>query len=222
MGGEGFTDGEALAKGVDPQDLRALALASLFAANALAVDVTALDWQCEVLRILERECGAYCDRQGRAPKPLKSKPSRRKGHDDLAAKSIAEPRTTGVEFGLVPVVTVHAVKGETHDATVLVVPPTAGKRASKRCPTLIWWPTGKVGDDSHWDDEERRIAYVALTRSRGDVVLCVDRPAYDRLVARQPDFVGAFECCDVAEFLACLEARGVGDAEACRRVRPGR
>jgi len=58
----------------------------------------------------------------------------------------------------VPVQTVHAVKGETHDLTVFVCPDPAQKN---RCPSVVWWSN----DDS--DAEERRIAFVAVTRTRG-------------------------------------------------------
>ena len=44
------------------------------------------------------------------------------------------------------------------------------------------------------------MAYVAVTRSRGDLVLCVDEPAYARLCDARPEFVERFECLTVDGF----------------------
>lgn len=54
--------------------------------------------------------------------------------------------------------TVHAVKGETHDLTVFVCPEPSQE---SRCPSVVWW------SDASADQEERRIAFVAVTRSLG-------------------------------------------------------
>jgi superfamily I DNA/RNA helicase len=114
------------------------------------------------------------------------------------------------DFGGIPIVTVHAVKGETHDVTVFVVPPTAKKAAAEKCPSVVWW------SDVEEDKEERRIAYVALTRSRGDVIFCVDEPAYDRLRKSQPAFIERFKCVSAADFLSArsAEAADPGTSDA--------
>jgi DNA helicase II / ATP-dependent DNA helicase PcrA len=194
MGGEGFSDEDVQLNGIDPRALRGLAIRCILAGNAIPLDGTVLEWQKEALVILERETETFCRRSGRTPRPVTTKPAQCKGYDHPIAHSIADPGATGPNFGRLPVVTVHAVKGETHDVTLFVVPPTATKAAAKRCPSVTWW-SGADGDD-----EERRIAYVALTRSRGDVVLCIDEAAYARLVATQPAFVDTFRVVIAAAF----------------------
>lgn len=78
----------------------------------------------------------------------------------------------------VPVQTVHAAKGETHDITILFVP-----RSQHRCPSKIWW-----GDEG----EEKRIAYVAASRPKHWFVLNVSEQSLASLRSEQPEFVGHF------------------------------
>ena len=73
--------------------------------------------------------------------------------------------------------TIHSVKGQTHDATVLVIPPIS--RGKNRCPSDLWW----TGDSK--DNEERRIAYVAMTRSRKDFYLVVSKETAQNLENKQ-------------------------------------
>jgi superfamily I DNA/RNA helicase len=93
----------------------------------------------------------------------------------------------------VPVMTVHGVKGETHDITVFVCPDNTG---SNHCPSTIWWSADEK------DREEKRIAYVAMTRTQGDLILLVSDNCFERLrISRRP-FVESFECLTVDEFIA--------------------
>lgn len=79
--------------------------------------------------------------------------------------------------------TIHGVKGETHERTLLFVPP---RRRSDRCPSQQWWPTGSE------ESEERRVAFVAASRPRHSFILVVHRDTYRRLTERRPDFVESF------------------------------
>lgn len=86
----------------------------------------------------------------------------------------------GREFA---VQTVHGVKGETHDTTILYVP---RPRTASQCPSNLWWR-------GSGDSEERRIAFVAATRPRSTFVLCVHTETHARLASAQSGFVGLFE-----------------------------
>ena len=96
----------------------------------------------------------------------------------------------------IPVQTVHAVKGETHDLTVFV----CADANKNNCPSAVWWSS----DDA--DGEERRIAFVAITRTRGDLVVCVSQQTFARLQQHRADFANAFECFSIGEFIAMQQA----------------
>lgn len=101
--------------------------------------------------------------------------------------------------GNVPVYTVHAVKGETHDFTVLICP----NSTANHCPSEVWWSTAAT------DQEERRIAYVATTRSRGDFAVCVSEQCLTRLQQKRADFVGSFQLMTIDNFIATDGGRTV-------------
>lgn len=75
--------------------------------------------------------------------------------------------------------TVHGAKGETHDMAVFWVPTTG----PKTCPSVQWWQEG----------EEQRIAFVACSRAKHTLVLCVHKDTHTRLRKSRPDFVDLFE-----------------------------
>jgi superfamily I DNA/RNA helicase len=93
----------------------------------------------------------------------------------------------------IAVSTIHAVKGETHDLTVVVCP---NPSSDEKCPSRLWWA------NDGGNQEERRIAYVALTRSRGDVLLCVSEATSNNLHRDRPEFVAACTCMSIAEYVA--------------------
>lgn len=88
--------------------------------------------------------------------------------------------------------TVHAVKGETHDTTILFVP---RPDRYNPCPSGIWW------SDEEQHAEERRIAYVAATRARETFILCVHRQTFEALHEMQPDFVATMECVELGDLV---------------------
>ena len=91
--------------------------------------------------------------------------------------------------------TIHSVKGQTHDATVLVIPPIS--RGKNQCPSDLWW------SEDLKDSEERRIAYVALTRSRKDLYLVVSKETAKNLENKRPTF---FNCFEVKQFKSPSQA----------------
>lgn len=98
---------------------------------------------------------------------------------------------------LINIQTVHGVKGETHDLTVLVCPKP---RRERDCITNTWWP--QEGTDL----EDRRIAYVAVTRTQGDLVVLVSTETLSRLRRLRSSFVEVFECMAMTEFLMTVSS----------------
>lgn len=85
--------------------------------------------------------------------------------------------------------TVHGAKGETHDTSVYYVP----KVNQNRCPSREWWTES--------GSEERRIAFVACTRPREKLILCIHRSSFNRLSEAQPEFIQLFEVQEMGEYL---------------------
>lgn len=79
------------------------------------------------------------------------------------------------------VTTVHKVKGAEFDTVVLFVP----KPTKNQCPSVQWWTTG--------DAEERRIAFVAASRSKGRFILCVHSETHAALQKVRPEFISLFQ-----------------------------
>ena len=196
--GEGFTDQLLREHGVDPAGVKALAIQCLLTANALRTTQTAHAWETEAHRILTERVQEYCAKTGLPLRKAFNAPQRCKGHDSVVALSIPDAGAIASGIGGVPVFTIHGVKGETHESTLLVVAPVPVRRAAKDCPSIAWWPNGGA------DDEERRVAYVALTRTCRDLVVCVDKGVYSRLVDRRPEFVACFEAYTTEEIVAAI------------------
>jgi len=186
---EGVEDAELERHGIDPSRWKRLAVDCLLHASAEAISGNVYDWQTNVGKILDEEL----DKFGFAP-PLqftagKLKPQRR-GEDWDKACGDYLPQIGTPPEGLadVPVTTVHSVKGETHNVTIFVCPDTK----ANHCPSVMWWS----------DCEEKRIAYVAMTRTQGDLIICVSTACYRRLCEKQPEFVKSFECRTVEEYVS--------------------
>jgi DNA helicase-2/ATP-dependent DNA helicase PcrA len=80
--------------------------------------------------------------------------------------------------------TVHAAKGRGFP-NVLFYAPKPSKRFP--CPSQEWWDG---------DLEERRVAYVALSRAQQNVVLCLHSDTVQSLVALRPEFVAHCQLLD--------------------------
>lgn len=81
------------------------------------------------------------------------------------------------------ITTIHQVKGEGFDFVVLFIPKPHARISP--CPSLEWWnPSTR---------EERRVAFVATSRTKNIFVLCIHLETYDALKTKCPQFVELFE-----------------------------
>lgn len=78
--------------------------------------------------------------------------------------------------------TIHKVKGAEFDTVILFVP----KTTKGNCPSIEWWPGAT-------DADERRIAYVAVSRAKIRFVLCVHKSVFKAIEQLRPDFIKCFE-----------------------------
>lgn len=186
--------------GVDPVDWNRLVVRCLLGASALPTEVSLFDWQQSVGTLMRQEVAELNEASQTTFEVGHLQPQRRPGWDSQIALFL--PTAKGRQGGtIVPIQTVHAVKGETHDLTVFVCPEPS---KSDRCPSTAWWST----DDQ--SREEKRIAYVAMTRTRRDLIICVSQSTYERLVKLRPGFVEKFECLSLDDCIDVL----LGDAGA--------
>jgi len=131
-----------------------------------------------------------------APKQLQNTP---------IARSLSRPPVPTTQAAHTPVRTVHGVKGETHDVTVFFVPPASRGRP---CVSETWWSD----DPKH--HEERRIAFVAITRSRQEFILCVSSATEENLRNRRPDFHNCFEVSSIEDYLSSAQFKPSENPEA--------
>ena len=190
---EGVSDEELIKMNIDPRDWKALAIRCLLKANAIKETGTSFDWHSRAGEMLDKEIDSFG-----LPPTLgfaigKLKPQQREGWDSPATDLFPHVNTDTQALLGIPVRTVHGVKGETHDVTIFVCPHPDQKA---RCPSVLWWD---VNDKAR---EEKRIAYVAMTRSQGDLVVCVSDETYQRLARGRAAFVGDFKCMSVDEYVA--------------------
>lgn len=81
------------------------------------------------------------------------------------------------------VTTVHRVKGAEFETVVFFNPKPGGKRSP--CISKEWWK-------ADGDGEERRIAFVAVSRAKQNLVLCLHKKTLEALQNSQPEFVALF------------------------------
>lgn len=190
FGHEGVHDEQLIKSKVDPEGWRTLAIESLFGADGVPLNGTLYEWQTAVGKVLDEKLQLFG-----LPDSLKwaqgrLKPQKREGWDHPVTHYLPQPGAQRENHSDVPVSTVHGVKGETHDVTILVCP----NASAAKCPSAVWW------SEKEKDREEKRIAYVAMTRTQGDLILCVSHASLGRLSSKRPEFVAGFECMTVDEF----------------------
>lgn len=192
---ENVDDAILLASDIDPTSWRALAVRCLLRCEALSMEGTLFDWQVAIAGVLDEELAGFSLGTRPAHQAGRLKPQRREGYSDPVEESIPRRGTARYsEVSDLPVQTVHSVKGETHELTLLVCPPAR----RDRCPSVIWW------SEAPKDLEERRIAYVAITRARSALVVLVCSDTHERLVRDRAEFAGAFQNLTVDEYVASV------------------
>jgi DNA helicase II / ATP-dependent DNA helicase PcrA len=209
---EGVTDDELAAVNIDPRDWKELAVRCLLRVNEVPTTCTHLEWCSKAGEILDEEISAEGLEPSLAFVVGKLKPKKRKGSEKLSADFLPQPNTCDQHSSGIPVQTVHAVKGETHEITIFVCPPPFN---AAHCPSTVWWSPDEK------DREERRIAYVAMTRTQGDLILCVSESCYGRLASSRAAFVASFECMTVAQFINSLGGATVVDQSVTMSLAAG-
>lgn len=189
---EGVNDEKLIAADIDPRDWKALAIQCLLKANAIEETGSSLDWHSRAGEMLDQEIDSFGLHPTLGFGIGRLKPQKREGWDRPATDFLPHGNTDIQALLGVPVQTVHGAKGETHDVTIFVCPHPDQKA---RCPSVLWW---EANDKAR---EEKRIAYVAMTRSQGDLVVCVSDETYQRLATNRPVFVGDFECMTADEYV---------------------
>jgi DNA helicase-2/ATP-dependent DNA helicase PcrA len=193
FGNEGVTDAEVHRREVSPVLWKRCCIEILLEANKEIVGETFEAWGKRLVEFVRVRLTDVIPKNSINEEPVriglprgKMKTRARKHY--LCAVPEDLPGAHGVS-----VQTVHSVKGQTHDLTVLVCP---GSKDEKDCPSVVWW------SDDDADKEEKRIAFVAVTRTRGDLIVCVSEQSYTRLCNHRPGFIKAFECMSVESFIA--------------------
>ena len=193
---EGVKDTELEQQGIEPTRWRRLAIDCLLRASAKDPMGNLYDWQTDVSKILDEQLGGFGLDESCGFAVGKLKPEKRAGWDKPCTDYLPRPNTSMTLSMIVPVQTVHGVKGETHDVTIFVCPDA---KKAHYCPSAVWWSDDVKGR------EERRIAYVAMTRTQGDLIVLVSNNCYQRLCTTRKSFVESFECMTVSEYVSIAE-----------------
>lgn len=197
FGHEGLNDEQLAGSKIDPPEWKSLAIRFLLRINGLPTNRNLFDWQTEAGKVLDEELAKFGLDQSLQFTAGNIKPQKRKGWDSACSlyfpQNDSETDSHAPVLTNFPIQTVHSVKGETHDVSVFVCP---DPRKVNDCPSTVWWSTDEKAR------EEKRIAYVAMTRTRGDLVVCISDASYQRFVQARPEFVSSFECMTVEKFVA--------------------
>ncbi len=192
FGNEGCEDGELAQHGVEPGEWKQLVVECLLRANEEVAGESLYDWGVRTAKATQERLKLFVERfQSRIDVPAIRKPQCKHKETERSG-FLFKPQSMAQTGPSIPIQTVHAVKGETHDTTVFICPPL---RRNDRCPSTVWW-----SEDSA-DLEERRIAYVAVTRTQGNLILCVCEQTWERLRSERPGFVELFECGTIDKFI---------------------
>ena len=192
FGSESNTRDDLAMRGIDPVVCKHVCVETLLEANLEFAGETFETWGKRMADFMQKQFSVMITAKDggngavkiRLPGgDAKTKPR----HDYLVAMAARPQKGSHVDIQ-----TVHAVKGETHDLTVFVCPEPIKKN---HCISALWWSTDM--DNA----EERRIAFVAITRTRGDLIVCVSEQCFGRLQNSRADFVRLFECMSIDDFI---------------------
>ncbi len=190
---ECITQDELKRREIDPAVWKRVSVEALLEANQEVTGESFELWGKRIADFIKKRLEAIVpvDKDGKGPGKIRLPGGKVKtdGRQDyLVATASGVP--TG---GRIPTQTVHAVKGETHDLTVFMC---SDLDQASRCPSVVWW------SDAAAHQEERRIAFVAVTRTRGDLIVCVSEECLSRLKESRAGFVQSFECMSIDDFIA--------------------
>jgi DNA helicase II / ATP-dependent DNA helicase PcrA len=188
---ESVSEEDLKSAGIDTSEWRALIVRCLLKANDIPRNGTSYEWQETAGQILDQEISCLGLNSTVDFVPGQLKPQKRTGWDKPSANFLPSLSSNTNARGAVVAQTVHGVKGETHDTTIFVCPPVS---RIDYCPSKLWWSS------TDKDREEKRIAYVAMTRTRGDLIVLVSEECYARLRELRPAFVDSFECIGIADY----------------------
>jgi len=197
---EGIDENALIKKGIQPDLWKQLLIDCLLSCAKIDTSVTYEQWQKEAGSII-----GDCLQHSKEISPIFEKvkilaphiKNNRKKNEADTQMSLFLPSFTQ-NGPPIPIQTVHAVKGETHDITVFVCP-SEGKNV--KCPAEVWWSADVK------DQEERRIAYVAFTRAQGDMMLLVSQNTANALKIQQNEFCKCFNVMSVEKYCALKEDR---------------
>ncbi len=192
---EGVAEQDLVEYGVEPQEWKKLAASCLLKANAIEPDGSLYEWQEAVGQMLDQELASFAAKRKQLSFTAgRLKPQKRKGWSTPSEKVIGAKAMDGASVHGFPVQTVHSVKGETHHTTIFVCPPFNHGAEVRHCPSVVWWAT------TDGDSEERRIAYVAMTRASENLIVCMHNSSYEKIARSHPEFLEAFELITAGEF----------------------
>jgi DNA helicase II / ATP-dependent DNA helicase PcrA len=189
---EGVTDEELSRYNIDPFSWKALGILCMFRVNGINISCSIFEWQEEAGNIIDSEIHSFRLNNKLNYTSGTLKPQKREGWDKISSSFIPLNSSKNLLLNSIPIQTVHAVKGQTHDVTIFVCPSVI---RSDRCPSVIWW---SMKDKER---EEKRIAYVAMTRSQNILIVCVSTACFQRLASRHPLFVDSFTCKTTDEYV---------------------
>jgi len=182
------------AASINPHRLRVVAAALLETSKNTTASESSLSWGERVKEFILQAIAAEAWVRPDQSKPtIKAPPKNLQNH--LVSLTFSRLSTAPFDATKIPVRTVHGVKGETHDLTIFYVPQASQGRP---CISDVWWSS----DPSH--SEERRIAFVAVTRSRQDFILCVTPATAQNLRNTRSNFYQCFVVFTAAAFLLSL------------------